>query len=47
MRMSEHWDITTFFLRLLLPVTQGIVGDPLLLLLQGGKMRSVLRSKSP
>lgn len=45
MSMSEHWDISTFLLRPLLPVTQGIVGDPLLLLLQGGKMRSLLRSK--
>ncbi len=45
MRMSEHWDITAFFLRLLLPMRQGIVGDPPLLWLQGGKMRSLLRSK--
>ncbi len=45
MSMSEHWDISTFLLRPILPMTQGIVGDPLLLPLQGGKMRSLLRSK--
>lgn len=44
MRMSEHWDITTFLLRPLL-WRRELWGIPPLLWLQGGKIRSLLRSK--